>query len=175
MGHGFGLVIQALNSPTTVPQSPSLWGKRPIFWGLLCCMISKVRLFCRCLRPDLKIWWLMCFSDQGILLLSALFRYFSLLPWVQTETLQCLTHLDSLWSSNNHSVRIRHVHLSVYTHILMNSKVNHWIKYNIQQQCNSSASYLPLSWILSASLESWSGRRRCLMTPSGLTDTSHRE
>lgn len=35
--------------------------------------------------------------------------------------------------------------------------------------------YLPLSWILSASLESWSGSRRCLITPSGVTETSHRE
>ncbi|TNN61693.1 hypothetical protein EYF80_028055 [Liparis tanakae] len=38
-----------------------------------------------------------------------------------------------------------------------------------------SVSMLLFSWILSASFDSWSGSRLCLMTPSGVTDTSHRE
>lgn len=35
--------------------------------------------------------------------------------------------------------------------------------------------YLPLSCILSASLESWSGSLLCLITPSGVTETSQSE
>ena len=35
--------------------------------------------------------------------------------------------------------------------------------------------YLPLSWILSANLENWSGSLLCFITPSGVTETSQRE